>query len=262
METPVVLIGVGELGGVFARGMLRTGHPVYPVLRGMDPVVEAVRVPRPEAVIVATGEEALPSVLSALPPVWRAAGVVLLQNELLPRDWLRHGLERPTIVAVWFEKKRGMDVKVLLPSPVWGPHAALIAKALAALDIPAIVVDTANAMLVELVAKNLYILTTNIAGLVLPQGATVGELRRRHLELERAVAAEVWAVQEWLAGQPLERTSVWSKMEAAMAADPDHKCMGRSAPKRLLRTLQHARQARIATPTLEDIARRVGLLQE
>ncbi len=33
MNAPVVLIGVGEMGGVFARGLLRLGHPVYPVPR-------------------------------------------------------------------------------------------------------------------------------------------------------------------------------------------------------------------------------------
>ncbi len=262
MKAPVVLIGIGELGGVFARGMLRTAHPVYPVLRGMDPALEAAQTPRPEAVIVATGEDALHPVLSALPPVWREAGVVLLQNELLPRDWLRHGIEQPTVVVVWFEKKRGMDVKVLLPSPVWGPRAELVAEALAAIGIPTVVVATAEAILAELVAKNLYILTTNIAGLVLPKGTTVGELRSRHPELEKAVAEEVWAIQQWLVGQPLDRDSSWSRVEAAMAADPDHKCAGRSAPMRLRRALQHARQARLATPTLDEIARRAGLIQE
>lgn len=36
MKPPVVVIGIGEMGGVFARGYLKNGHPVYPVTRGSD----------------------------------------------------------------------------------------------------------------------------------------------------------------------------------------------------------------------------------
>jgi len=32
-KEPVVVIGMGEMGSVFARGLLRLGHPVYPVGR-------------------------------------------------------------------------------------------------------------------------------------------------------------------------------------------------------------------------------------
>jgi len=261
VKSPVVIIGIGELGSVFARGLLRTAHPVYPILRGMDPAEEARHMPEPEAVLVATGEADLHPVLEKVPPAWQDR-LVLLQNELLPRDWEAHGIARPTVIAVWFEKKKGMDVKVLLPSPVWGPHAALIAEALAAIDIPALEVATAETMTLELVAKNLYILTTNIAGLVLPEGATVEELHTRHAELERAVADEVLAVQEWLVGRPLDRAALLRKLEAAIAADPAHRCKGRSAPARLVRALEHARAAGLAVPTLRDIARRAGLVQE
>lgn len=33
MRKPVVLIGVGEMGGVFERGLLKTGYQVVPVMR-------------------------------------------------------------------------------------------------------------------------------------------------------------------------------------------------------------------------------------
>ena len=36
MKSPVVLIGIGEMGGVFARGFLRAGYPVYPATRVTD----------------------------------------------------------------------------------------------------------------------------------------------------------------------------------------------------------------------------------
>ncbi len=33
MNQAVIIVGVGELGSVFARGFLRLGYPVYPVTR-------------------------------------------------------------------------------------------------------------------------------------------------------------------------------------------------------------------------------------
>jgi prephenate dehydrogenase len=30
MNQTVVIIGIGEMGGVFAKGFLRSGYPVYP----------------------------------------------------------------------------------------------------------------------------------------------------------------------------------------------------------------------------------------
>ena len=35
MKNPVVVVGIGEMGSVFARGFLRLGHPAYPVTRVM-----------------------------------------------------------------------------------------------------------------------------------------------------------------------------------------------------------------------------------
>jgi len=37
MNPPIVIIGIGELGGVFARAFLYAGYPVYPVTRGSQP---------------------------------------------------------------------------------------------------------------------------------------------------------------------------------------------------------------------------------
>ena len=36
MKQSVVVIGMGEMGGVFARGFLKSGHPVIPINRGDD----------------------------------------------------------------------------------------------------------------------------------------------------------------------------------------------------------------------------------
>jgi ketopantoate reductase len=251
MKTPVVVIGIGEMGGVFARGLLRAGHPVYPVNRGMDLAEAAGELPDPELVLVAVAENDLHTVLEQLPQVWHAR-VALLQNELLPRDWEQHGLEQPTVISVWFEKKPGQEAKVLIPSPVYGPHADVLQASLAAIGIPARVLESKAALLFELVLKNVYIVTTNCAGLV--TGGSVSELWSEHRELAEAVAREVISIQETLACCSFNADALITGMLAAFDGDPDHKCMGRSAPARLSRALRQAAAAGLAVPRLREIA--------
>ena len=78
------------------RGALRTGYPVYPVVRGTE-ISDAVGdVPDPETVIVAVGEKDIKSVLESIPQAWQDR-LVLVQNELLPRDWITQKIENPTV---------------------------------------------------------------------------------------------------------------------------------------------------------------------
>lgn len=252
MKQPVILVGVGEMGGVFARGLLRAGYPVYPVGRNSDPSAVAAAAPDPALVLVAVAEADLHPALEGLPDAWRAR-VGLLQNELLPRDWERHGLVEPTVISVWFEKKPGQEPKVIMDSPAYGPQAPLLYEALEAVNIGCRVLADSDALLHELVLKNVYILTTNIAGL--ETGGSVGELWLRHEDLARAVANEVIDIQESLCGKRFERDPLINGMLVAFRGDPDHKCMGRSAPARLQRALEQADAAGLDVPTLRRIQR-------
>jgi hypothetical protein len=249
MNTPIVIIGIGEMGGVFARAFLRSGYPVYPVTRDINAGQVAEAIPEPELALVAVAEADFDSVMDHLPAPWRSR-VALLQNELLPRDWESRDLE-PTVISAWFEKKEGQDVKVLLPSPVYGPQADLLVKALAAVGIPAQEVRSAEDLLFELLRKNLYILTTNIAGLRV--GGTVGELRDAHPGLMRDVARDVLSIQNSLTGGTLALDKLVEAMLEAFAGDPEHRCMGRSAPARLARALKQADEAGLPVPTLRAI---------
>jgi len=251
MNKPVVVIGIGEIGSVFARGFLKLCYPVVPVTRDMDMSIVATDVAEPELVIVAVGEKDLPATLQQMPNVWRDK-LVLLQNELLPRDWQQHGLTNPTVISVWFEKKKGMDAKVVLPSPVFGWFAELIRDALATLDIPAAVVENEAALLFELVLKNLYILTTNIAGL--EAGGNVRELWLEHNELACEVAGDVLDIQEYLSGEKINRSALIEGMLRAFDGDPNHGCMGRSAPARLQRAIAIADEAELNVPALRRIS--------
>ncbi len=251
MHKPIVVVGIGEMAGVFARGFLRTGHPVYPVTRDMDMQAEANIIPEPEFVLVAVGEADLQATLQQIPSQWHDK-LALLQNELLPRDWQNFPFANLTIISVWFEKKKGQDAKVLLASPAFGPHADSLKQSLASVQIPCRVVDSAAEMQYELVRKNVYIVSTNIAGL--KTGGTVSQLWSKHEALTRAVASDVMDIQATLVNEALPRERLIEGMIEAFEGDPEHKCMGRSAPARLQRALQQADQAGLDVACLKKIA--------
>ncbi len=249
MSEPVVIVGMGEMGGVFARAFLGAGHPVFPVTRGQSMAEVAAILPDPALALITVGEDELEGVLASLPPEWRGR-VGLIQNELLPRDWIAHGVEGPTVASVWFEKKPGTAVNEIIPTPVAGPGAALVVDALASIGIMAVAI--AGSELVDaLVAKNLYILTVNIAGL--RTGGTVSEVWENR-GLAESVGSEVLDIQEHLVGAPIDHERAVSGMVAAIEADPNHGATGRSAPRRLERALRHADEAGIEAPTLQAIA--------
>jgi len=245
----VVIIGMGEMAGVFARGFLRSGYPVMPVTRDMNIQEVAKEIPEPELVLIAVAEADVQNVLINTPAPWKDS-LVLLQNELLPNDWQQHQLN-PTVISVWFEKKKGQDYKVLIPSPAYGKKASLLVNTLASIDITARELSSADELLFELVVKNVYILTTNIAGLKV--AGTVSELWAKHQDLARAVAGEIIQLQSKLSGQTFDNELLIEAMLVAFEGDPDHNCMGRSAPARLERALLLGNEYQLALPVLTEI---------
>lgn len=250
MQDPVIVIGTGEMGGVFTRGLLRLGHPIFPVNRQTNLEKISTAVPQPRLVLVAVGENDLHATLENIPTEWNAH-LGLLQNELLPGDWKQHNISNPTVISVWFEKKKGQDFKVLIPSPIYGPQAALLENALATLEIPSWELNSEAELEFELVRKNVYILTTNIAGLVI--GGTVDDLWFKHEALARQIAHEVMDIQAWLVGHHLDRERLIEGMVEGIKGDLQHKCTGRSAPARLARAIQYADQAELKVAKLREI---------
>lgn len=241
---------MGEIGSVFARGFLRSGHPVYPITREMDLEKEAKNIPEPELVMVAVGEANLADMLSQIPSEW-CSKIALIQNELLPVDWLKLNDSDPTVISVWFEKKKGQDVKVVVSSPIYGSNATFLANALDSLDIPNTILDSRDQLLLELVRKNYYILATNIAGL--KTGGSVSELWGQHEDFTRTVLADIHKIQTHLTGEVLQHEKLIDAMVVAFKGDPDHQCMGRSAPARLDRALKIAEAAGIEVGVLQSI---------
>ncbi|MBT8365633.1 MAG: hypothetical protein KJP23_13115, partial [Deltaproteobacteria bacterium] len=129
MNQTISIIGIGEMGAVFARGFLRCTYPVYPITRSTSLSDAVAQIPDPVLVLVAVAEKDLHAVLAAMPECWHDR-LGLLQNELLPGDWRPYHISNPTVISVWFEKKKGQDVKLLMPSPVYGPQADIIVECL------------------------------------------------------------------------------------------------------------------------------------
>jgi hypothetical protein len=247
----VIIIGLGQLGRVFAGGLLRAGYTVIPVNRGDDMFTVAHAHPNPALVLVAVAENDLHTVLAALPGAWRPR-VALIQNELLPRDWQHYRYADPTVMSVWFEKKKGTDARPLIASPVAGPGTTLLCQALSAIDLPCREVAPGDELLFELVRKNVYILTTNLAGL--KTGGTVSQLWAQHEVFARQVANEVMDIQDALTGVQHDRDKLIAGMLEAFDGDPDHGCTGRSAPARLARAIAHADECGLSVPILRSLA--------
>jgi hypothetical protein len=251
MKKPIVVLGIGELGSVFSRAFLKNNHPVYPITRATD-INELKTTIDPELILVCTAEGDLQSALSSIPTEWKDR-VAMMQNELLPRDWETHNFTSPTAISVWFEKKKGMDSKVLISSPAFGPKAQILADSLALIDIPTHVVANEDELLFELVLKNLYILTTNIAGMAIESGSNVNDLRNQHIALMREVSADVLKLQSALTGKTFDDVELEQGMIKAFEGDLNHGCMGRSASARLDRALDQANEFNLKVPTLQKI---------
>ena len=249
-KAPVIVIGLGEMGSVFARSILKLGHPVYPASRDTDLEELAKTIPNPAMVLVAVGEKDLQPCLKQLPSDWHNH-VALLQNELLPRDWESYNFVNPTVISVWFEKKKGQDSKVLIPSPCFGENASVLVNALATLDIPAREVSSSNELEEELLIKNVYILTTNIAGLITK--GNVKDLWDKHNDLALEIVNEVMDIQASLVGHELDRNKLINGFKAGIDGDHEHMCMGRSAPARLVRAIELADKAGLAVNKLRMI---------
>lgn len=134
---------------------------------------------------------------------------------------------------------------------MYGPAADLIADSLELIDIPCKRLSSPEALLIELVIKNVFVLTINIAGLV--TGGTTGALWSDHNELARNVAGEVIDLQESITGATFERDQLIDGMVNGINGDPDHKCTGRSAPARLKRVIELADEVGLEITRIREI---------
>ncbi|MEM6960576.1 MAG: hypothetical protein AAF550_02390 [Myxococcota bacterium] len=255
MMQEAVVVGLGQMGAVFAHGLLRIGQSVHPVNRGSCLSELASRweddeAAKPSVVVLSVSEDALDDVLSSIPAAVQDR-LVLLQNELLPHRWKRHQLS-PTVAVVWFEKKSNTGLRQIVPTKVFGAQAGVVKKVLCSIGIEVIAQESHDGLVGALVAKNLYILTSNIAGIMVE--GTVSGLLHAHRTLAEDVAAEVLALQQRRCTEALDAALALECMWEAFERDPEHRCRGRSAPERLRRALEQGAQLGVELPVLTRIS--------
>ena len=95
-----------KLDLVIARAFLRIGYTVVPVTREMDMEQVSLDIQEPEAVVIAVGEADLHTILNKVPSTWKSK-LILIQNELLPRDWEMYDTQNRSVISVLFLKKSG-----------------------------------------------------------------------------------------------------------------------------------------------------------
>lgn len=247
----IAVVGQGQLGTLFGALLEARGARILRLRRGASLAPDAAV----DRVIVAVGEDDLEGVLAALAPAHRER-VALVQNELAPSTWRAHGIVDPTVVVVWLEKKGDRPPRVVLPSPIAGPWAEPLARVMNDAGLPAEAIDRAL-LPGALLDKNLYILVSNLAGMVLPPGTTTaGLLELEGLEVTLRVFADVLRVESARQEISVDDDLASAALLRAFAADPTHVATGRSAPRRLARTLARAEALGIDVPALRDVDRR------
>lgn len=240
VSTDVVVVGMGQLGRLFAQAFLQNGRTVIPVIRGQALAARLHHDVR--LVLFAVGEDSANEVLRDLPDSYLDR-VVLLQNELRPSAWLsRYALAdkdlSPTICIVWFEKKADKAPVEVLPSVLFGVHTQVMAAALDRLGLAHRTVLTPEELHHELCLKNLYILALNIGGL--SGAATASDLLDAEFSalIDELITLEQASLNNTELTTRLDRDRLKLELNRALLADPTHACAGRSAPARLKRTLQ------------------------
>jgi ketopantoate reductase len=250
-DQETLVVGMGEIGSVFALGLLRRGYTVVPILRSTPVETILARPSNPSLCVVAVAEDDLDHVLDGWARRY-ADRWVLMQNELRPSEWERRGLDTPTVAVVWFEKKPGREPHTIVSTPVHGPHAQVVISALSSLGLPVHHEPDREQLLFELCLKNLYILSMNFAGLEYP--TDVGTIWHEHRPYLDQICIEVLELEAAQMQRNLPTQSLCIELERVIMADPRHVAAGRNALARLHRSRRTAKRLGIVTPTLDAIA--------
>jgi len=244
----MVVWGLGELGQLFGAAALRAGYRVTPITRTSEPNEIWASVPAEAPLWIAVGERDLDTVLQAVPEARRDA-VVLVQNGLFPEHWQGHGIDHPTVLTFWSNKKAGKPLMPGFRSGVWGPNAELVATLHEIMGVSCEVLESEARLVDEIVSKFSFILSINALGLV--DNIPVG----RWLERDETpgVVDDAIALGEACVGQPCDRERVKAQVEGAMRALASMSARGRSAPQRMAKAKLDGARLGVALPHLEAL---------
>lgn len=292
MENFIVIVGMGQLGSLFAQGFLKLGYLVMPVLRSMPfPVFEGSFVPQCIVVCVDIGdlvlfncvEDLTQQVLSncvedltqQVPrltdiPTMYLDRVVFVQNELLPIH-IQSFVTNLNVIVVWLEKKGYLPPRLRSFSPELfytenNDLAQLLQHTMDVLGIPCRRVKTKQNMVHCMMMKNIYNLVMNVAGLALGQyncddaDAAGADSTFRDLladePLLSSLVQEALVVQTTQEPHPVDQHRIVEHVLRYIHQTPkEQRCQGRYATQRLQRTIERMKDHLHLIPSMLRIHR-------
>ncbi len=246
----IIVMGLGELGQLYATAALKAGLRVTPLTRSTSREDALANLPPYTPVLVAVGEKDLESAVNSLPATRRDA-LILLQNELFPSQWERLS-KQPTIMIPWLLKKKGEPLLVARSTPVYGPEAELVETLHQVLGFQAQRLTGEQALRQAVVDKYAFILCVNALGLV--RDLTLGEWLASDPAHVAALSREAALLGEKLASTQVDVEQTMREVRAGIEAMGGMRAKGRTAQERVLRALEHAKHWGVAVPALEHAA--------
>jgi hypothetical protein len=241
----MVVLGVGELGKLFAGAALAEGLQVTPITRGVTPAHVLSARPPHAPILVSVGEDALERALDSL-PASRHDDAVLVQNELWPSVWQSRGF-RPSLMLPWVLQKPGLPRTVVGTTPVFGAHADLLGALCRRLAIPSAPI-TEPEVPQALADKYTFILVINALGCW--RDELLGRFLADAQPQITALCQEASALSAALLGAPVDPARSHRLTLDAMAAMASVRARGRTASARVARALGHAADHGLDVPAL------------
>jgi hypothetical protein len=257
----LIVMGLGELGSLYANAALKHGMRVTPLTRKLAPASALSQAPSATPILVAVGEADLDVALESLPSD-RRGSLILLQNELFPRQWARFTTHTPTVMAPWLLKKKGEPLLVARSTPVFGQFAPLMVELHQVLGFEAEVLPDEAALHQAIVDKYAFILTVNALGLLedlsLGDWSTKDPVQVDALAREAALlgAKLVHEESEMESARPIDIDASVAQVRVGMRAMAAMRARGRTAKSRVERATANAARFGVPVPSLDRAALR------
>jgi ketopantoate reductase len=244
-----LVMGLGQLGQMYAGALLRLGFRVTPIVRSTARPLQ-LGVPPGTPVLLAVGEEQFDDAVKELQSAQWADHLILLQNEIFPASWKQWGVENPTVMAVWTNRKNGA-AQVGLATRVSGPQADLVMRMHQALNIPCEKLTDESALNTELCAKYAFILTLNALGVA--QARTVSHWMQAEPGRVRAVLNDAVALSAARVDGYVDVARASARAREALEALSNLPTLGRTALPRVERAAHAARTLQMDLPALRAL---------
>jgi len=241
----ITILGMGQIGRVFARAAEQKGRKVSPITRaGGAPAADG-------PVVAAVGEDDLDSVANGL-DVALGPRLCFVQNGLVQEAVARFG--RVGRGLLHFNADAAGKVRVLEPSVFGGPFGDDLAALLDSAGIPSRYEPDPERFRIEEIRKMLWSTVPSV--LAARRGVTVGALEASELE---SLTRECVAVAGVYLGVQPDIGEMIASVRRMQAALPDYKGSARGQRYRNALLCKLGRRLGVPTPINDDLVAALGV---